>query len=306
MVYAPATRRSTCRVRRCANTTPPGMVVCGDCADSLVRDLLIVPGLALALESAHTKSLRFGASTPSRAPVPSSQDQEESPLPFNPKASETSALLLDTLTRWADLVAHQRGYFRPLNTVPVLARWLAQQVVWLRSAEIGPEAVQRIRAVIRRSLHVVDRPADRLYAGPCDATVEVEVPPTTTEPAPDAAQQPTTVSVPCGADLYAEAGDLAATCTSCGKVFPLAERRKWLLGEAEDMLLPATELARAIDGLGADVTPHMIRVWKDRGRLVPHGSTSTGRPLYRVGDVMDLVNAAALRAATKGRHRVDA
>lgn len=266
--------KPTCQVEGCSRTTAPGMVICDDCAERLVRDLLAVPGLAAALEEAHRKGLRFSrtAMVPHPDPV-----EPESPVPFNPRASEALRELLRVLTLWADWIAKERGLHRPLDTAPTLARWLATQVTWLRSSVEGPAAAGAIRRVVRRGLLVVDAPPDLIYAGPCTAEREGER---------------------CGADLYAEPGKVDARCPVCGAVYPLAERREWLLAKAEDMLLPASELSRAIDGLGLDVTPEVIWKWHERGRLASHGTTRAGRPVFRVGDVRDLVLQAAKK---KGR-----
>lgn len=271
--------KPTCQVAGCGKTTPPGTVVCQECADKLVMQLLVVPGLALALEEAHRKALRF--STTSMVPHPSATEQEESPIPFDPRASAALALLVNTLTSWADLIAWSWGAHRPLDTPSALARWLAYYVTWMRSWDRGPEAVERIGAAVRHAFRVVDRPADRLYAGPCTAVLQ-----------PEGGGR-----VECGADLYALPRETVVRCELCGATYVLEDRRQWLLGKAEDMLLPAGELARAIDGLGVDVTPELIRKWAERGRLTAHGTTRSGRPVYRVGDVRDLVLATATRRA---------
>ena len=282
MGHAKPTPPPSCHLPGCKDTTPPGMLVCGRHADMLTDDLVDVPGLLLALEAAHGKQLHYSTTRAAPLVLP---EEEESPLPFNPKASEVAGLLVDTLTRWADLIARSRGLFRPLNTPTALPVWLCSQVSWLRGAECGPEAVAKIRAVIRAARLVVDRPPDLAYAGPCGGSLLDD----------DGLLQV------CTADLYARPGELQVTCRVCGTRYPLAERRKWLLAKTEDMLLPATELARAIDGLGVDVTPSAIWKWKERGRIVPHGTDPAGHPLYRVGDIMDLVNATAVRTAAARR-----
>lgn len=77
------------------------------------------------------------------------------------------------------------------------------------------------------------------------------------------------------------------TCR-CGTTWPVEERRTWLLREAEHVLGTATELARALSGLGEHITPSMIRGYAHRRRLANRGTDETGRPLYRLGDVLAL------------------
>lgn len=279
--------RERCQVARCKAQVPPGMLVCGTCADKLYLDLSQIPGLALALEAAHAKQLHFGTTRPT---LTLATEEEEAPVPFNPVASTTAAVLLDTLVAWSERIAAERHIdlpprevLRPLSTWTVLGAWLCAQVSWLRSSPLGPEAVEKLGAAVGAARSVVDRPSDMVYAGPCNAsTVDG-----------DGLHQV------CGEDLYARAGEISVTCTSCGAKHALSDRRQWLLGKVEDMLLPASELARAIDGLGVDVTPTAIWKWKERGRLTPHGTDGRGHPLYRVGDVMDVVNAAAARGTTR-------
>jgi len=279
--------RAGCQAGVCGRAVPPGMLVCGRCADRLFLDLAGVPGLAHALDAAHAKALRFGASRP-RPPAsrPASEAQEEAPLPFDPRASVAIAVLFDTLEAWVDRIAAERGIdrpprelYRPMDAWAVLGAWLCAHVSWLRSSPLGPEAVVKLRAAVRAACSVVDRPPDLAYAGPCRASVV------------DADG----LHVECGADLYARPGEPQVTCRACGAAYPLSEQRQWLLAQVEDMLLPATELARAIDGLGVEVTPTAIRKWKQRGRLAPHGHNVRGHPLYRVGDVLDVVKGVAAR-----------
>lgn len=297
-VHGPAPARSSstsssrgrgharCKVVGCGEEVPPGMLVCGRCADRLFLDLASVPGLAEALEAAHGKLLRFGVTRPAPAAAP----EEESPLPFNAKASATTAILLDTLLAWVDRIAQDAGVdtpplevLRPMGTWSVVGAWLCAMVPWLRSSPLGPEAVAKLGAAVRAARLVVDRPPDLIYAGPCTAsTVDADG-----------------LHTVCGADLYARFNELTVTCSECGARWPLSDRRRWLLGKVEDMLLPATELARAIDGLGVDVTPTLLRKWKERGRITSHGTDAHGHPVYRVGDVMDVVNAAAVRSAAR-------
>lgn len=287
-VYAPSPavpsqhgrRREVCQVAKCGQEVPPGMFVCGRCADRLFLELAGIPGLALALEAAHAKQLRFGATRPTAAADP---DAEESPVPFEARASTTSAVLLDTLLAWVERIATERGIdapppelFRPMNTWTVVGAWLCAQVPWLRTSPLGPDAVSKLHAVLAMVRGVVDRPADLFYAGPCSGTVTDEA----------------GVERTCGSDLLARPGKTEVTCKECGATYPLSDRRQWLLAKVEDMLLSATDLARAIDGLGVDVTPTLIRKWKERGRLAGHGPNQN---LYRVGDVRDLVKATQAR-----------
>lgn len=274
-----------CQVPPCRNQVPPGMLVCDDDGNALALELLFVPSLALALESAHAKALKFGASRVGGRP-----GVDESPVPYNARATTATRDLVDALRSWADVIAAERGFARPLDTLPSLGPWLARQVTYLRSSPMGPEAVVKISGAIRQASGVVDRPADLNYAGPCTGRVLVD-------PEGDP-----TLTRECGEHLYGTARRAEVTCPACGATYPLAERRTWLLRKAEDVVAPATELARAVHGLGVSVTPSMIRNWHRRG-LLPHrdvrrrvglSGTVIEVPLYRVGDVLEKVNADSI------------
>lgn len=117
----------------------------------------------------------------------------------------------------------------------------------------------------------MDRAPDLLYVGPCLAEVG-------------------TVDVPreCGADMYVEIDAPVVTCPACRLEYDVAERRDWLLLEAKDVLAHAEWIGRAVTALGVPVSPSMIRGWKARGRLIVRGVDREDRPLYRVGDVIDV------------------
>ena len=270
----------TCAVTsRCKNTCPPGMAVCSDCANSLALSLLYVPLIAGALEDALVKGQRFGT-TSVALPNP-----DESPVPFSPRASAARDELLTRLTEAADAIAHRAEFFRPLNTFTALSRFLASNVRWIRSQHDGPAMVRHLTAVIRDASRVVDRPADLVMLGHCNYEYSEDV------DGHDAGDL-------CGAALYAPANRDEVTCRSCGAVHQAGDRRAWLLREVEGVTLPATSLQRAVDGLGITVNTKQLENWAARGRLVPAGTIRVlgrDRPTYRVGDVIDVVNAERKR-----------
>lgn len=270
----------TCAVSdRCKNTCPPGTTVCSDCANDLGLSLLYVPLIAGALEDAHVKGQRFGVTGTG---IP---NEDESPVPFSHYASKARAELLGALTEAADAIAARAGYFRPLNTFRALSRFLASQVSWIRVQHDGPDMVVHLTRVLTAASRVVDRPADVVMLGHCNGTigegVEGRVP-----------------GVVCGEALYAPANRKEVTCRTCQHVHQADDRRAWLLGEAEEVRLPAAALQRAVDGLGIEVNTKQLENWAARGRLARVGTVRVlgrERPTYRVGDVLDLVKADRVR-----------
>ena len=125
-----------------------------------------------------------------------------------------------------------------------------------RQHEAAGEMVRQVTMAVRQAQRVIDRPAGRVYAGPCD----------------------------CGLDLYARPGQPHVTCRGCGAVHEVASRQEWMRAQLDDHLGNASWCAAIVTALGREVSPSTIRVWASRKRLIerPGG-------LFRVGDVMDRV-----------------
>ncbi|WP_263120840.1 hypothetical protein [Cellulomonas sp. RIT-PI-Y] len=252
--------------------------VCPRCAATLRGLLTDLPGLFGDLDIARTRQARIGSGTTGHATVP--------PLPFALQPADARWVLATTLASWLDWVTAVRAHRPPATWREVedyLTTWRGGAISWLAAHPDGVQAIDELTAAIRNARAAIDRPADRQYAGPCTATVPDE----------------DGLAVKCGTDLYAHPDTDTVTCRTCGTEYPLAARRSWLLEQAEDVLLPAREIARAVDGLGVPVSPETVKSWVRRGQLVAHGRVPVpgGRTAatYRVGDVLNLVHAAARR-----------
>jgi hypothetical protein len=220
-------------------------------------------------------------------------------LPYRDTAALAAATLHQVLTAWADQIATEIGIrawkptpggpfpvcwrcrhpscrmYRPPALPPTgiapLAAWLRPHVGWLRHHHDAVRAFTEITDAAHAARAAVDRPAERLYAGPCDE---------------------------CGEDMYGRVGARMVECPPCQLVYEIEARRQWLLRSAEDVLASATEIARAITRLGQPVTPEAIRGLVHRGQLTPHGHRQVGRrevPVYRLGDVLDVLAQRAER-----------
>lgn len=262
-----------CAVDECERPVPDTSFVCPRCGDRLAALLGLVPGILDDLDDVIRRQVRFTDNPGART--------TERPLPYNPAASEVRAVLDGTLIFWTTSIGEVRGH--RTGTSPLLmADYLERHVPWLRAQASGPEAFDELSAAIRQARRATDRPADRHYLGKCSATCVLS----------DIEGGGVFV---CDADLFARDGDEVATCRACGADYPVADRRRWLLEQADDQLLPARELARAIDGLGVPLTAGMVAGMKRRRRILPHGVTPDGRDLFRVGDVRAVVEANAAR-----------
>lgn len=197
----------------------------------------------------------------------------EIPLPWKEHASEALAKLYYVLRTWASTIAGCGiGGYELWTTAPEAADWLLRHHRRACNTDVSGQMFHQILAAIREAEYAIDRPADKVFAGPC-ATGD------------------------CMADIYGRIGAAKAHCQECGAEHNLAERREWLLQHLDDSLVHAGLLAGLLTMLNTNVTSSRIRNYAARGRLVNHGHDAKGRPLYRVGDVLDIVAPETRRAA---------
>lgn len=249
---------------RCGRPTRDHAPVCDTCADNLTQALSELPWLTTELNVTLTGTkgvdYRRSGGTPSSEPR----------LPIHVAASELLTDIRATLTSWVKFCAdehirHQSPKLGlPADSIQAMSGWLLWRVDGLAFHDIGPDAVEEITVLVVKGKRLVDRPADKWYAGPCDQNE-------------------------CGADLYARSTVGNVKCAECGATYDIGERRTWLLEAAEDRLATAADLARAVSWLGAaPLTSDRVRKWAERGRILAHGHD--GRyPLYRVGDAINLL-----------------
>jgi hypothetical protein len=162
--------------------------------------------------------------------------------------------------------------------VAIAASWLAEhgQLEWLRHQREAAEAMSDLREAAREVERIVDRPRDRWYAGPC------------WEDLPTGR---------CEVELYAVPGTRVVRCRECGAEHDAAGRKAWLLAEARDVLAHAALIAAALTALDIPVAVGTVYSWASRGRILSHGSDQLGRPLYKVGEAMDLLASTPRRVA---------
>lgn len=180
----------------------------------------------------------------------------------------------------------------PRNTTASMLHYLARQFRLIVSEEWAPVILDEMLDLERRLARMVDRPADRWYAGKCSARDPFD-------PA----------GVMCTSELYANADRGWIDCPGCGTRHDVAERRDFLLAEAKDILVTATEAARALlawtdyDGTETKLVDR-IRKWRDRDKdpLEVRDVTSLAgrdRHLYRLGDIQERLIGDAQDAQTR-------
>jgi len=248
----------------CGRPVPDHAYVCPGCASGLHEHLVRLTGGGLAdeLDVALARQAKLGGGGGGR-------HGDEQPLAFGYAASEAIWVLRSALVGWVRVLLEDLpGHHPPADTLPGMADWLARRVETLRHMPEGPEAVDELTAAVRQAEAAVAPLGDRVYVGPCAGELDG--------------------GSPCGEGLYAAPESTLTACRACGAVYVVPQRRAWLLEAAEDVLGTATEIARAVTNLGRPVTAERIRKWAHRGCLLARGRDARGRPVYRVGDVLDL------------------
>lgn len=257
---------------RCSKPTRDDAYVCDDCGDSLSRVLGEVPWLTEELEV--TISRQKGVDYRSVGGSSGGKKASERPSPVAWGASEARTHLKALLVSWA-LFCSAEGVRNsspspdmPADNLPALSRWLMWRVDGLTLHEIGPDAVEEITSAVAHCHRLIDARPDRWYAGPCNAEGDGRE---------------------CGVDLYAKSASGDVRCETCGATYDVVARRSWLLEAAEDRLADAATIARSVSWLGAlPLNATRVRKWAERGRIVAKAHDGD-RPLYRIGDAIDLL-----------------
>jgi len=229
--------------------------VCMYCTDRLSRALGDVPALWEQLDIVLTRRARYSD--------PEGRGGEKA-LPFNITASELGTALRGLLNTWCRLIAEERGKDLPEDHPPAVAGWLLNHVTWLRHHRAGSEAVEELTVIVDRIRWAVDRPAERIYAGPC---------------------------VQCGGDMYGKPGAESVECRPCGVGYDVAGRVAWMKSQVYGRLVTAREGSILLSRFGLPTAQKTIEKWHLRKRAPGHGEDRQGRRLYLFDELVALAAA---------------
>jgi hypothetical protein len=177
------------------------------------------------------------------------------------------------------------------DPIAKLATWLAGNVEWMRHRAEVDEFLTDVEACHRVVRSIARGPAEQKFLGPCGA-------PIWTENLGGESGMRELEGPPCDGDVYAYRGARTGRCKTCGAQVDTSEREAWLDGEVRQHVFRAAEIANAY-GVKVDT----IRSWHTRGQLANHGSDVDGRPLFNVGEVLDLAAADKARRETERAKR---
>jgi len=241
-----------CMVDWCDRPVAEGWV-CQRCADRLSVALGDVTALWGDLDTVLTRQAHYSDAE--------GRGGSEKALPFNANASEIGWVLRNTLTTWCRLIGEERGRVLPTaDNPPAVAGWLLGHVEWLRHHRAGAEAVEEITSAVHAVRKAVDRPAERIYAGPC---------------------------ADCGGDMYGKPGATSVHCRPCGLDYDVAEMVEWMRNEARGRLVTAKEGAVLLSRFGLTTTRNRIDLWHHRKLITAAGHDVDGRQLFLIDDLID-------------------
>lgn len=180
-----------------------------------------------------------------------------------------------------------------------LAQWFLLRLNSIRLDEAADQIHADLTRLRDRLQRAVDRSPSRLYAGPCHADVEH----VTSEDVDGTVY--TRHHTRCQRDLYAPPNAKLIVCDGwrgdgqgCRTVHTWGSRKKWLQGEAEEALVPLSDIQGTFPKLFSHLTwPRRSTWWKwvRDGRITPRTIDHGGIELYRGGDAVELVAAEQAR-----------
>lgn len=285
---------TTCLVPDCGRPVKDGYVcpACMSRHDDLLAEL---DDLAQALEAAFLKQQRFSVARQVRL----GGDIDEAPLPFDNAAGRLrrrlSRVLLATV---ADCARAHRQPVRITPTTAAMAGYLRRHRTWFAGTPDGARAVNALAEIRALALPVIDRPPDLVFLGICSTPAKEGKP-------FEVRRNGRTVRYDeCPEDVYADKDTPTVTCSRCKTEHGVEHRRTVLAKALNDQLATAADISRGLVALDLHVTAERIRQWKARRRLADRRSVrdiddNRGHPLYRVGDVIDLVLAEHAKATTR-------
>lgn len=268
---------TTCR---CGNPTRDNATTCDTCCAKLTQALAEVPFLE---EQANVTITRQRS-----AAIEGSSRSAEHGLPWHDKAAVALRNLRTTLVSWARM-CHEEGVKRnggndglPAENLPALSRYLLCRVDGLRFHDAGCDAVEEITNATGELRRLIFwKRKNRLYLGACEQTVT---------------DDDGTIAVEsCPGDVYADEGSPTGTCDDCGQGVTVVIRQSELNTRLDSRLCTPAEIATYAVYLGLQAKRESVRRkvnhWREHKRITQHGSTASGDPLFRYGEVRPLLYA---------------
>jgi hypothetical protein len=224
---------------------------------SWLRDLA---WLLAELEKVTTRQTRYTGRSERRA--------ADTPVVFNPAASDLAFEIRDVCLSWVSLVAEVRRLPAPgVRDARAAAAWLREHVMDLAQVEPAFDAYEEVRDLHRRAMRMVDRPEEQEFVGPCQSDVE---------------------GIGCDG-VYARRGADTKNCSACGVCVDVPSVMAATRTRMEDRLYSAAELTTALTVFcGRRITRPTVDRWIATGKLSPRPGESA--PVYALDEGAALVS----------------
>jgi hypothetical protein len=167
------------------------------------------------------------------------------------------------------------------RTPDTLASYLISGLPRLRSLSWAPDLHPALDTLLKDCERVTHEAAPRVFAGTC---------------------------AECETDLYARKGDHEARCKTCGATYEVLKWRAHAQTAKDYYIGSPADLSRKLSApeYGITVTADQIRKWGLRGKLQRTNPETNDNglylpPAYRLGDVLDLVQARHNKTPLEGR-----
>ena len=265
---------NTCTTPGCDRERSEHLYVCqgpGGCEERLQAVLDELPGLYREVEVTFSRQDVIGGD--------GGRKSAETALPHKPKAGDALAQISGEVNGWALVFAEAVGQAivieLPAATGAVRlsyppadpGQWLQRNVYTIVGNPRVGEALAALEGLERLALRVIDRPAEKLYAGACPEDG-------------------------CLGILWAKPDAVSVRCTECRTSHSVEERRERIIIAASVMNVTQTVALAWVKILMDREIPYRTwQSWRARGRLHSSGENEEGKPLFRFGDVRDLAVA---------------
>lgn len=259
----------------------PTAVICPACTGRLERTLAELPADLRDLQITITRQANAGR------PESTSHGKPGTVVLYDPDdtASKVADQARTGLGTWIRHLVESRGLPAPaLTTTAAMALWLTHHVQAIAQDEAAGDCYDRIHELHRAIRRAVDNLAKR-WAGPCTARLLVA-----DLVIAGAGLGIGVVERECGADLRTRPGAKVIRCDMCGAEYEPVERLKWILAKSREHHATATFCANALTDAGYAVTSNQILKLAGRGKLLSYRDDDAGRPLYLIGDLLDLLD----------------
>ena len=287
-----------------------GSGLCSKCTHTTSRALARIAESHAELPSIGTSTSRTRRGSTRSDPTGAAVVRSESPTERPDDPDVAAATTKAQLVGWCMVLLDERGVRLPADSVRAMTEHLRRRLSTISTCAWAGDFVTEILELEQQLRRIVARASGRWYAGRCSNELRPErthdgasclcachATPDATCDVPGGCHPEVDV-IPaeyCERELFAEVGSSTVWCRDCRQTWDLASRRRFLLDEAREALLPLHQVANTVVQLmdTETSTPRLAaRLHKrvTRGQL-QHRSVVVidGRPvrLYRVGDVID-------------------